>query len=120
MVCRHPPGYHEGDYNSGEITRLQNEIARLTPSPKDYEILDVVHVDRHLIVKAKYPSCNKNCDKVMVFLNTTPLDALKWKAIDPHFGSRDKSPNAAPSPAARFPATDTGWKDAIAYCKMKK
>ena len=69
-----------------------------------------------MVLKVKYPSC-KNCSyegiKVMVFLDTTALDALRWKRIDPHF--KDK----APSPAARFPASDEGWNDALAYAANK-
>ena len=66
----------------------------------------------------------------MVFLNTTELDVLRWKEIDPHFRPQKeegtqyakgalKDPKKAPSPAARFPASDEGWKDAIEYTRTK-
>jgi len=83
-------------------------------------------------MKVKYPSCKK-CDyegnKVMVFLNVSEKDILKWKEIDPHFRapvedqyvkSINREPRKAPSPAARFPASDEGWKDAIEYAKRKQ
>ncbi len=58
----------------------------------------------------------------MVFLNVTEASALRWREINPHF--RDPavtSPvaNVAPSPAARFPASEKGWQDAINYAKSK-
>ena len=59
------------------------------------------------------------------------LDALMWKAIDPHFtegrrtslyarvGSRKSGVLHGPSPIARFPASDQGFRDAIDYANMK-
>jgi hypothetical protein len=57
----------------------------------------------------------------MVFLNTTLLNALHWKKIDPHFGDDKKRvKDEAPSPAARFPASKEGWEDALEYAKSKR
>lgn len=55
----------------------------------------------------------------MVFLNVSSLDALKWKKIDPHFRLPPYEINAAPSPAARFPADSVGWSDAIVFARGK-
>lgn len=75
-------------------------------------------------MKVQYPNCRRCAYegvKVLVFANTTAMDALKWKRIDPHF--RDpklKGLNTeAPSPLARFPASAEGWADALAYAQGK-
>ena len=43
--------------------------------------------------------------------------ALQWKHIDPHFRDPGISVayDEAPSPVARFPATNEGWEDAFSY-----
>jgi hypothetical protein len=56
----------------------------------------------------------------MVFLNITEIQALKWKEIDPHFRDDKNTVTAAPSPAARFPASPQGWSDAIEYARTKQ
>lgn len=81
-------------------------------------MVDATAVGSHLVMKVKYPSC-KRCDfdsqKVMVFLNVDFVAALKWRRIDPHFSDKPRAEWMAPSPAARFPATDEGWRDALVY-----
>jgi hypothetical protein len=137
MVCRcaspaiHAQRAEEAAYESASLERaaaqktkkqLEEQIAALSPDPRNYEILDAAPVGAHLVVKAQYPSC-KSCafegTKIMVFLNTTPLDALRWKQLDPHFRANAFSPGCAPSPAARFPGNPEGWADAIAYALGK-
>ncbi len=81
-------------------------------------------VGPHLVVKVLYPNCELCAyegRKVLVFLNTSTLDALKWKKIDPHFRPPNpgKSHTEAPSPAARFPDTNEGWVDALTYARGK-
>lgn len=75
------------------------------------------------MLEVLYPNCNK-CSyegrKVMVFLNVSEMTALKWRKIDPHFRDTPTSENEAPGPAARFPASDVGWDDAITYAEGKK
>jgi len=116
------------------IKSLESEIASLTPDDSNYEILDAQEVGCNLVVKVQYTGCKCSYQgvKVMVFLKAKAIDALKWKRLDPHFReavvkeqqSRDGSfhqiqDSASPSPAARFPATDEGRKDAIAYAATK-
>ena len=50
----------------------------------------------------------------------SPLQAAKVE-MDPmnRMERVVKDPKKAPSPAARFPASDEGWKDAIEYTKTK-
>ena len=107
-----------------EVETLQAEIAALTPNIAKFEVLDLVEVGPHMVVKVKYPSCTR-CSfegvKIMVFLNTNAVKAIRWKKIDPHFRDDSKtklavtSINEAPSPTARFPNTEAGWQDAVAY-----
>ena len=94
-----------------------------TPDAERFEILQSEVVASHLVLKVQYPNCAK-CSyegvKVMVILDVSPSDALKWKRIDPHF--RDKRPASvreAPSPVVRFHGSDAGWEEAVAYAKWK-
>jgi hypothetical protein len=105
-----------------QIAVLQEEVASLTPDAHNFEIMDAKAEGSHLVVKVKYPSC-RNCSyegtKIMVFLNTTAIDALKWRKLDPHFRNKPVDKDVAPSPAARFPASPEGWADALTYAKGK-
>lgn len=107
-----------------EIARLKAEIAASVADPTRYEILDAYdRVEGYLVVKAKFPSCTK-CEfegtKILVYQNVLPIQAMKWKRLDPHFHGNKTDPSSAPSPIARFPGTDEGWKDAILYASSKK
>lgn len=105
-----------------EIADLQTEIAALTPDASNFYVQEAEQVGNNLVMKVAYPSCKK-CEyegsKVMVFVNFSATDALKWRKIDPHFRKEFKV-GEAPSPVARFPSTDDGWNDAITYARNKK
>ena len=99
-------------------------MASKTPNPAGYEIVEVERVGDHLVMKVLYPNCSKCAyegQKVMVFLNVSEADALRWRRIDPHFRAPHQGlmPKEAPSPDARFPASIEGWEDALAYAKSK-
>ena len=130
MTCRHGPNYPncsssaEGAQRAAAEARQirETELRDRTPDPDEYMIVDVLRVGPHLVLKVKYPSCVKCAFeglKVMVFLNVTEADALRWRCIDPHFRDSKVRLTEAPSPAARFPATPEGWTDAIAYARSK-
>lgn len=93
-----------------------------TPDSKNFFIECAVNIGPHLVLRVRYPNC-KNCayegSKVMVYLNVSPIDALKWKKIDPHFRGEEPKDKEAPSPAARFPGSSDGWSDAVAYAESK-
>ncbi len=111
-----------------------------TPDSENYDIVRVeeirtngchqptpgaplVGADRyHLVLEASYLNC-ATCAfegrKVMVFLDVRTVDALRWRRIDPHFRQGGPELRAAPPPAARFPATDEGWQDALDYARRK-
>ena len=99
------------------------ELAGRTPDPDDYEVLRVEVISPHMVLRVRYPSCARCAyegEKVLVLLHTRPVDAMRWRRIDPHF--RDPSatsPTEAPPPAARFPASDEGWADAVKYARSK-
>lgn len=112
MVCRHAPG-------DRSCTQQYPEPPQ-TPDASRYEVLDAEQVGNHLVMKLRYPNCARCAYegiKVLVFLDRTPMDALKWKRIDPHFSDPKLkvTPTDAPSPAARFPGSDHGWSEALRY-----
>lgn len=119
MICRHSPG----DPDCGSYSRSYASSSITTPDASNYSIEEVARCGNHLILKVKYPNCS-NCafegTKVMVFLNVTELQALRWRKIDPHFRGVKSIKDEAPSPAARFPASAEGWQDALDYAKNKK
>jgi hypothetical protein len=87
----------------------------------DYAILDDHWENGHLILVIQYPSC-QNCSfeskKILVFKVENPKDVMYWRKIDPHFRETPpKNKNEAPSPLARFPASDHGWAHAIAFVR---
>jgi hypothetical protein len=118
MSCKHPQGYHDNDRQDYEPPK--------TPDNKKYEIQRAEIIGPHLVLEVLYPNCSLCAyegRKVMVFLHTSTLDALKWREIDPHFRVFSKLGikvgNIAPSPSARFPASTEGWADAINYARSK-
>lgn len=127
MVCRNPGG-HDGCTKGSPQVIYQDKIIYKDPPPPDntnYNIVDVQRIGPHLVLKVQYPYCktDKNCsfegNKVMVFLNVSEVEVLRWRKIDPHFRPTGNVPTEAPSPAARFPATENGWKDALDYANTK-
>ncbi len=157
MTCRHSPGDPDcgnsaagrarAEARSAEWSRKEAEkkstadrawfeaelakIASVTPDADNYDIVKNEVVGAHLVLQVKYPNCVKCAFeglKTMVFLNVSPLEAMRWRRIDPHFRAAGVStaqmlhvvdPKQAPSPAARFPGTPEGWQDALTYAKMK-
>lgn len=121
MICRHPSGYHDHDLPTGGYPFIPEDNS---PDPKNYDIQEIERIGHSVVMKVKYPSCKKCAyegNKIMVFLNVLERDILKWKEIDPHFRKPQLTRlREAPSPAARFPASDEGWKDAIEYAKRKQ
>lgn len=122
----------KADRHEKEITKLKGELerARRTPDNTRYEVREAKLVttggesDRgYIVLRVQFFGCN--CEfsgvKIMVFADTSLEEAIKWKMVDPHFRPANKidEPTRAPPPAARFPATDEGWADAIAYAQRK-
>lgn len=130
MTCRHAKGdpncsSHPSNVLATEranLERREAELRKNIPNPDDYDVIEVERVGSHLVLKVKYPSCAACAyegTKVLVFLNVTEVDVLRWRRIDPHFREGVVGQRAAPPPAARFPASPEGWADALAYAKMK-
>lgn len=137
MTCRcsspaeHAARAQQAAYESNQ--RAEERRQASTPNPAQYEVVRAEAVGPHLVMQVKYPNCTL-CEfegtKIMVFLHTTAMDALKWKRIDPHFRRDEERSNlarvgwrvqstSAPSPAARFPGNEQGWADAVDYAKVK-
>jgi hypothetical protein len=112
MTCRHAIG----DPSCSSTVK--------TPDAANYIIEQVERIGPHLILKVKYPNCSSCAyegTKVLVYLNITEIQVLRWRRIDPHFADPAVKlrPEDAPSPAARFPASVTGWIDALTYARGK-
>jgi len=135
MTCRHTPGdpdcssYPQWKKEQADKKILANakklgigEELPETPDAERFEIVRDEMIGKHLVLTVQYPNC-KNCShegrKTMVFLCVSYAEAFKWRRIDPHFRGPQKTQREAPSPAARFPATDEGWADAVAYARNK-
>lgn len=105
------------------VTTLKAQIAALAPDPTQFEIDEAKFVGPHLVARVLFPNCAKCAyegKKVLVYLDIDVTKVLKWKRLDPHFrAAGPKSPQDAPPPAARFPASPEGWSDAIAYAVSK-
>jgi hypothetical protein len=108
-----------------EVAQLRarhDELAARTPRADQYEIQRVEQVGPHMVLEVLYPSC-ASCAyegrKVLVILDVTPVAAMRWRRIDPHFRDKPSGPTEAPSPAARFPASPIGWSDAIEYATRR-
>jgi len=108
-----------------QIAELTRELNQGKIDAGKAEILDMYRGGPHVVLKVQYPNCKK-CSyegvKILVYLNVTEAQIIRWRTIDPHFRdpSLDKqSITEAPSPAARFPASPDGWADAMAYVASK-
>jgi len=128
MTCRHKAGDPNCSSNKAYInaaTQLQKRIAELEQrvDASNYDIEAFERVGPHVVLRVRYPSC-KDCSfegvKIMVFLNVTEIEMMRWRKIDPHFRDEaGRNPREAPSPAARFPATEDGMRDAIDFCNQR-
>jgi len=102
------------------VTELEATLEGITPDATRYEIVDAEQIGKHLLVKANFPNCDK-CSyegtKILVYMDTSFKDALRWKKLDPHFREEIGGVTEAPSPDARFPASDDGWDQAQAFLR---
>jgi hypothetical protein len=127
MTCRHSaydPNCSSFKSHEASIRKAIRDEVRdeLTPDADKYEVIDAEPVGAHLVMRVRYPNCAKCAYegvKILVFLNVPVKDALKWKRIDPHFRGDKHTAREAPSPAARFPASDQGWQDAMDYARTR-
>ena len=146
MTCRHKPGdpncsSTRGGYadqenerqTSAELAKLRAQLKKYqdafgsdeppaTPDSHNYEILEHQQVGLALVLKVRFPNCAKCAYegiKVLVYEHTSVGDAVFWKVIDPHFRDpkKTRTRQEAPTPTARFPGDDGGWRDAIAYAE---
>jgi hypothetical protein len=136
MTCRHDrhDPHCSSNANAYAVSaQMEKELEeykkafRLATTPPDntrYEILDVVDINDHLVMKVRYESCGScagEAEKIMVF-KASLLQAMKWRTIDPHFQIPRNAEvlrpiTNAPPPLARFMPDEQGWQEAIEYAK---
>jgi len=119
---------YESSSNKSTIDRLEKELSALRADVKSFDVEDVLALEGYLILKVKYvhpdgrtqKGCTFEGVKVMVYQNVDLTDVIKWRQIDPHFVEK-KSTNKkkAPSPIARFPGNEQGWRDAYMFITAK-
>lgn len=133
MTCRHgagdpscsnhPDNVRARQYEADAKRQKKKERDALTPDADKYQIKDFKRVGsgahQYIVMKVWYPNC-KLCAhegvKIMVFPSMTEMQMLQLKRIDPHFRPPyEHEKHEAPSPIARFPGNDKGWKHAIAF-----
>ncbi len=87
------------------------------PDPMNYKIEKVHEDGAFLIIKINYPDCtNFEGNKILVFRDTTLVDLVNQKYIDPHF-FQDAN---IKSPIARFIPTDEGWQMATKFVQTMR
>lgn len=116
MTCRHAKG--DPNCTTQFPDRTRYEAVPTTPDASNYEVLDVHRDGPHLLLKVRYPNCRRCAfegTKVMLFLDVSETDVLRWRKIDPHFRDPQarRPPNEAPSPFARFPGSAIGWETGL-------
>lgn len=119
MTCRHSKddpacSSHPDHY------RYHRDPEPKTPDSRRFKWIAAEQVGSYLVGKVQYPNCNTCAfegTKIMVWANVTPITALTWQEIDPHFHTKKSLSSSAPSPVARFPGTREGWDAAIQYCR---
>jgi hypothetical protein len=130
MVCRHDPGDHNCSSNKHYVAPYnppysppatppwtRTTVAVESPDSEKYEVIDFYRNGLNVALKVRYPNCAK-CSyegtKVLVCQGVSEEMIIRWVRIDPHFADKPRGPREAPSPIARFPASDTGWRMAKA------
>lgn len=107
-----------------KAAKLESDLAALTPDPTKWELVDFLESGSYFIAKVKFQACEHagyGGHKVLVFKATTK-EAIMWRRMDPHFKEVPKqglSKTEAPVPIARFPASEEGWNDALAFVRVK-
>lgn len=99
-----PPGYD--DHRPG-VANVEPPPPPLgNPDPDNYQIVKAEEHGKWLIVQIRYPDCtNFEGNKILVFKDTTLIQLVNQKVIDPHFFNDKKFK----SPVARFVPTEEGW-----------
>ena len=127
MTCRHSDddpscsSYPENVRRAQALVDAKKERDALTPDADEYEILQFERVGRVIVLKVLYPNCTLcayDGTKIMIMPHMSEIQMIQLKRIDPHF--RPLSENAtgeAPSPIARFPGSEIGWTNALAFAK---
>ena len=110
IFSRSKSSFDKNEYQKIEpdlLSSFNNRESLPNPNPLNYEVLRHQRRWGHLVIEIKYLDCtNYEGKKILVFENTTELDLLNQKLIDPHFSDNP----LYHSPIARFEPTERGWR----------
>lgn len=85
------------------------------PDPSNYEVRRYKSLNGHLLIEINYPDCtNYEGNKILLYKNTTLVDLMNQKHLDPHFSENKKFK----SPFARFEPTPAGWRIGLEGLKI--
>ena len=99
--------------SSYEVANVLNP----NPNPNNWKLISFKEVNDFLILQLEYPDCtNYEGKKILVFHNTTLVELVNQKSIDPHFSNN----KTFKSPIARFAPTTEGLKMALSFVQNYK
>jgi hypothetical protein len=117
-------GMHIGFSSSTYDSQSRRFKQFANPNPNNYKIeecweqsveLDDGTQGNLLVINIHYPDCtNYEGRKILVYKNTTLLELVNQKTIDPHFSDNKEFY----SPIARFLPTNEGWEMAKIFCTL--
>lgn len=91
-----------------------NKVEKNLPDPKMFEITKTHEEGGFLVLMVNYPNCsNYEGNKILVYQSTL-LDIVNQKVIEPHFFEH----STYISPIARFVPTQHGWAMALKFIKV--
>jgi hypothetical protein len=119
MTCRHKRGDRSC---TTQFPEYAGAGSAESPDVENFEVIDVAQCKDFFVLKVAYPNCRKCAyegTKILVYHKVTPLDAMRWRRIDPHFSDPKlkRTKTEAPAPIARFPGSEEGWKAALWFAQ---
>jgi len=90
----------------GKIKKVFGTSSLPNPNPANYTIVRSLVINGYLIIEIKYHDCTNYEGRKIMLYDSTLVELINQKLIDPHFSNNKKYI----SPIARFEPTKRGWK----------
>lgn len=98
---------------------VESHFAKDLPRPDNFERLDYAEYGPYLVLKLRYPNCTNFGGEKILVVKASLKDFVIAQHIDPHFAAKKATvKNALPSPEARFPPTEEGWRNACKFASI--